>query len=82
MMTVMSIVAERSGIPLAGSHFSVKKEMNQSPRRIGTLAVEIHMPAQLTEDQRTKLENAAHTCPVHHSLHDSVKMPLTFLYDV
>src|SRR5688572_4195709 len=47
-MTVMSIVADRDGIPIEGSHFAVEKHMQQSPRRIAKLPVVIHLPEALT----------------------------------
>jgi len=32
-------------------------------RRIGRLAVIVHMPRKLSDDDQKRLENAAHTCP-------------------
>ncbi len=77
MVTTMAIVGERDGIDLKETTFSVTKEMNQSPRRIGTIAVVITLPKGLSADQVTKLERAARACPVHHSLHPDVKVVLT-----
>lgn len=82
VLTVMGIVAERSGISIEGAHCSVEKEMNQTPRRVGKLPVTIHLPRALTEEQRKKLETTALTCPVHHSLHEAIESPVSFLYDV
>jgi putative redox protein len=79
MITTMAIVGERDGIDLKETTFSVLKEMNQSPRRIGTLTIEITLPKGLSSEQIAKLERAARACPVHHSLHPDVKVVLTLL---
>jgi putative redox protein len=79
--TIMAMVAEREQIDLAGMRISVQKEMSaQPPRRIARLAVRILMPQGLTEIQKTKLERAALTCPVHQTLHGNVEMPIEFVY--
>ena len=79
--TIMGIVAEREQINLAGMRISVQKEMSaEPPRRIARLAVRIQMPQGLTEIQKTKLERAALTCPVHQTLHGNVEMPIEFVY--
>jgi putative redox protein len=79
ILTTMGIVAQRQGIDMAGARVHVAKEMVTSPhRRIGRLPVTIHMPRELSEDDRKRLENAAHTCPVHRSLHPDVEAPISF----
>lgn len=83
MVTIMGIVAKRDGIPLEGTKVHVVKEMVQSPtRRVGQLTVTITIPggSSLAADARTKLERAAHTCPVHQSLHPDIKVPVEFVY--
>ncbi len=82
MVTTLAIVAERDGIDLSGVTFRVEKEMASEPRRIARLPVEIHLPAALAPAERTKLERAAHTCPVHRSLAPEVEKDVRFLYDV
>lgn len=80
MLTVMGIAAERHGWALAGSRARVIKEMVQAPvRRIGRLRVRLELPA-LDERARTTLERAAHTCPVHQSLHPDVAIELEFAW--
>jgi putative redox protein len=80
ILTTMAIVAERDGISLEGATADVEKEMIVKPRRIGSLKVHIQLPATLTADQRRKLEETAHHCPVHKSMHPDVQMPITFSY--
>lgn len=79
MLTIMGIVAQRQGLDLTGSTVRVTKEMTSSPpRRIARLAVDITVPQRVSADDRRRLENAAHTCPVHRSLHPDVEIPITF----
>jgi putative redox protein len=81
-MTILAILAERTGLDLTGMRMSVIKEMRSDPRRIGSLTVEIHLPAALEAQDRTKLERAADTCPVAASLHPDVQVDLSFRYDL
>ena len=81
MVTTMAIVAEREGIDFTSASFHVEKHMVMDPRRIGRLPVRIHLPANLTPEQRTKLERAAHTCPVHRSLIPEIEKDVRFVYD-
>lgn len=75
--TTMGIYAQRHGIDLRGMKVEVTKEMTQSPpRRIARLASTIWMPPGVA--QNAALENAARTCPVHHSLHLDIEKPVVF----
>ena len=79
MLTTMGIVAQRKNIDISGSTVSVSKEMVTTPlRRIGRLGVTIHVPHDLSEEDRRRLEHAAHSCPVHKSMHPDVEMPVSF----
>ena len=79
IITTMGIVAQRHGIDLNGTKVRVEKHMVIAPvRRIGRLPVEIHVPHELSAEDRQRLENAAVTCPVHKSLHPDVDAPVTF----
>ncbi len=80
MVTIMGIVAEREGIALEGVTFRLEKHMQASPRRVGSIPLEINMPAGLSEVQRKKLERGALTCPVHKSLHPDVEKDVRFVY--
>jgi putative redox protein len=80
ILTTMAIVAERDGLSIEGATAEVTKEMITNPRRIGALPVQITMPANLAEEVRKKLENAAQHCPVHKSLHPDVSAPISFKY--
>jgi putative redox protein len=79
ILTTMGIVAQRNNIDMTGATARVTKEMVTTPiRRIGRLAVTIRMPKKLSDEDQKRLENAAHTCPVHKSLHPEVEAPISF----
>ena len=79
MLTVMGILARRKDWPLAGARARVEKHMVADPvRRIGRLVVEFSMPTGIPEAARKPLERAAHTCPVHKSLHPDVAVEVRF----
>lgn len=80
MMTILGILARREGIDLEGATYRVEKHMQDSPRRIASLPVTLHLPAGLTANQKKKLERGALTCPVHHSLLPEIDKPVTFVY--
>jgi putative redox protein len=73
ILTVMGI--------MAGTTATVEKEMSSTPpRMIQRLAVKIHVPHPVSPENRLKLERAAHTCPVHRSLHPDVEKPIEFTW--
>jgi putative redox protein len=81
MLTVMGIAAQRHNIDLKGTSVDVSKEMTAVPdRRIGSISVTFHMACGIPLDKRVMLEAAAHSCPVHKSLHPDVQTPIQFIY--
>lgn len=81
MLTVMGILARTLQIDIAGTRATVEKEMASAPvRRIERLTVRIHVPHPVSDENKLKLERAAHTCPVHKSLHPDVQMPIEFTW--
>ena len=81
MLTVMGIMARTLDLNITGATASVEKEMTAAaPRRIQSLTVRIHVPHDVSTENRQKLERAAHTCPVHKSLHPDVQIPIEFIW--
>jgi putative redox protein len=79
IMTIMGIVAQRNNISLEGMTATVVKEMVSQPaRRIGKLTLTIDVPTRVSQEDRQRLENAAHTCPVKRSLHPDVEVQISF----
>jgi len=81
MLTIMGIMARTLKIDITGSTATVEKEMTATPpRMIASLKVKIHVPHAISLENRQKLERAAHTCPVHKSLHPDIQMPIKFTW--
>ncbi len=81
ILSVMGIMARTLEIDIAGSTARVEKEMANAPiRMIQKLAVTVHVPHIVSEQNRTKLEKAAHACPVHKSLHPDMQKPIDFTW--
>jgi uncharacterized OsmC-like protein len=79
MATIIGIVAQRKNIDLTGMRIDVQKHMTTTPpRRIDRLEVDIHLPVAADHPDRALLENAALTCPVHHSLLAEIEKPVRF----
>ena len=79
MLTVMGILARTLQVDISGATATVEKEMSSAPpRRIQRLNVRIHVPQTLSSDIQDKLIRAAHTCPVHKSLHPDIEVPIDF----
>jgi len=81
MMTIMGIVAERHGLDLTGMTAETEKVMTATPpRRIASLRTRITVPLPADHPQRQPLEQAAHTCPVHKSLHPEIDAAIEFVW--
>jgi len=81
MLTVMGIMARTLNIEITGATATVEKEMTSTPpRMIASLKVKIHVPQTLSSENQQKLERAAHTCPVHKSLHPDVQTSIEFTW--
>ncbi len=82
MLTVMGIMARTLDIDITGTTAVVEKEMTTAqPRMIASLTVQIRVPHSVSPENKLKLERAAHTCPVHKSLHPDVHAPISFNWD-
>ena len=79
VLTTMGIVARRHGWAMEGARARVDKHMSeQRERRIGRLEACFTMPSSVPREARAVLERAAHSCPVHRSLHPDVELDLAF----
>lgn len=78
-MTIIGIYGKKHDVDVSGMTASVTKEMSANPRRIGKIEVTFVMPdREFTDKQKIMIERAAHTCPVHLSLHPDVEQVFTF----
>ncbi len=82
ILTTISIVAGRRQIEVSGASCEVTKEMQNSPRRIKSLPAIVHLPKNLSQEERGILERAGRACPVHASLHPDIEADISFVYDI
>lgn len=85
MMTIMGIVAQRHDINLVGSNMDITKIMTaQLPRKIAKIEVQLTVVSatELSDADRQRLINAAHTCPVALSLHPDIEQVISFDWQV
>ena len=81
MATVMGIAARRKGIALEGMRIRVGKHMSEEPpRRVARLEVEIRMPIGEDHPDRKLLQSTVLGCPVHHSIHPEIEVPITWIW--
>ena len=79
-LTIMGLFAQNHGLSIDGATFEVTKTMSDKPpRRIAKIEVVFTMPDNnFTDKDKTSIERAAKTCPVHLSLHPDVEQVITF----
>ena len=76
ILSIMGIMARSLNLDLTGATASVEKEMANAPRRIARISVVVSVPGEIGEEDRRRLETAAHACPVHNIL--KVDAPISF----
>ncbi|MFH0800382.1 MAG: OsmC family protein [Pseudomonadota bacterium] len=83
VMTIMAMMAERSGLDLTGTRIHLVKDMATAPsRRIGRVGATITFPKglKISDADRIKLERSVESCPVKQSLHPDIKVATEFIY--
>ena len=80
MLTIMGIIAKREEIQLEGTTLEITKVMQANPRKISEIIVNFKVANgdKLSDVQKQKLINAAHTCPVALSLAPDIKQTVNF----
>jgi putative redox protein len=78
ILSIMGIIARSIDVDITGATATVEKTMGNNPRRIISISVQVHVPTDVDADQRSKLEVAAHACPVHNIL--KIDAPISFLW--
>ncbi len=63
--TMIAMYADRHSWDVEEAHVDVEYDPETTPRRF---AVDVHLPAGLSEEQVRKLERVAETCPLRRSL--------------
>jgi putative redox protein len=82
IITTMALKAADMNIVLDGAKVETQKHMASNPRRIAKIEVFLTMPSQLqlSEKDRTILENTGNTCPVHQALKNTVEMEVHYTW--
>jgi len=84
MLTMMGIKSADMSINLDGTSVDIQKHMKPDPRRIGGIDVVIRFPEglQLSDKEKTILQNTALSCPVAKSLHPDLLQNVSFNWPV
>lgn len=81
MLTTIAINIEDQDFNIEGASASVTKVMNENPRRVGSVMVELDFSSQsYTPEQQETIKHLALTCPVALSLSDNVNQEVTFIF--
>jgi putative redox protein len=82
MITTIGILTRQENINLDGSKLTVKKIMDANPRRIAQIHIDVEINNhELSEEQKSRIEEIAHNCPVAKSLHPDLIQKVTFIYN-
>ncbi len=80
-MSMVAVVAERNGVDVSKLQATAGFNMASAPhRRIGSVQLTIHLPGDVPEAVRPKLEMAAKACPVKNSLNPDIVVDLKLVY--
>jgi putative redox protein len=82
IVTTMAIKATDLAVELSNTNIEVTKHMQQEPRRVGKIEINLHYPStlQITDKDKTILERVSHTCPVAKSLHPDVEILVNHIW--
>ena len=80
IVTTMAILAP--SIDITGAECEVEKIMTVNPRRIGEIVINIRFPSSgpYSDQDKSRLEHIANTCPVHQTIHPDCKRTINFLW--
>ena len=79
MFTIIGIYCQERDIPFVKATASVQKNMESSPRRIGSLDIEVNFEGNgWTNEQQERVIAAAKACPVMKSINESIQVNYTF----
>jgi len=80
ILTIMAIAVEKNGININGTKAMVTKTMENNPRRISKIDIELTFTKNYDAKTKIILERAAFNCPVHQSLSEKVDKNIYFIY--
>ena len=78
-MTIIGIYAQQHNVDVKGMEVAISKKMASNPRRIQRIEVIFTMPdKEYSHKEKNSIERAAHSCPVHLSLHPDMEQVFVF----
>ena len=81
ILTTIAIKIADKGFSIEGAEITTTKIMASDPRRVSGIRMEVNMPPNnYTDEQKTMMEQFAHTCPVALSIHPDLKQEIIFNY--
>ena len=80
ILTIMAIAVEKNDIDIKNTTAIVKKTMGNNPRRITKIEIDLTFPKDYDSKTKIILERAAHNCPVHQTLSETVEKNISFKY--
>ena len=80
ILTIMAIAVEKNDIDIKDTIAIVKKTMGNNPRRITKIEIDLTFPKDYDSKTKIILERAAHNCPVHQTLSETVEKNISFKY--
>lgn len=80
IMTITAISIEKSGVDIKGTRMVIDVKMNEEPKRLGEVKIDIYFPRDFDDKTKAIIKNAAASCPVARSLHPDVKQIVNFHY--
>ena len=80
ILTIMAIAVEKNGININGTKAMVTKTMENNPRRISKIDIDLTFTKDYDAKTKIILERAAFNCPVHQSLSEKVEKNILFHY--
>ena len=82
ILTIAGIAAQTHGFSIDGARIETQKVMNQNPRRVGEIILDIYLPANnYTDREKRMIEATAAMCPVGQSLHPEVRTTVRWHYE-
>lgn len=82
MVGTMLSFAESAGIPVDSVRVELKPTISLDPERVKRIRAVMTIRSAVSDEQMTRLREAAESCKVHNSLHRGVETELSMTCDV
>lgn len=82
IITTIGILMKDENLALENTQLAVRKIMASNPRRIAAIEIDIDVTAEgLSESQKERMKEIAHTCPVAKSLHPDLEQRVVLRFN-